>query len=77
MRLDGNVYESTMDALSALYPKRVGGCYLIDHYTLTVVHDRLLVKTEGRTVLSSSSSRSTGREHSGGVKERPWNKGIR
>ena len=33
MRLDGDFYESTMDALSALYPKlSVGGYVIIDDY---------------------------------------------
>lgn len=33
MRLDGDLYESTMDALSALYPKlSVGGYAIIDDY---------------------------------------------
>jgi cephalosporin hydroxylase len=34
MRLDGDLYESTMDALTALYPKlSVGGYAIIDDYT--------------------------------------------
>ena len=33
MRLDGDMYESTMDALTALYPKlSVGGYVIIDDY---------------------------------------------
>jgi O-methyltransferase len=33
MRLDGDLYESTMDALSALYPKlSVGGFVIVDDY---------------------------------------------
>ena len=35
MRLDGDLYESTMDALHALYPKlSVGGYVIIDDYAL-------------------------------------------
>ena len=33
MRLDGDMYESTMDALSSLYPKlSAGGYVIIDDY---------------------------------------------
>jgi hypothetical protein len=33
MRLDGDMYESTMDALVALYPKlSLGGYVLVDDY---------------------------------------------
>jgi hypothetical protein len=33
MRLDGDLYESTMDALEALYPKlSIGGYVIIDDY---------------------------------------------
>lgn len=44
MRLDGDMYESTMDALNNLYPKlSVGGYVIIDDYTLKgcyqAVHD--------------------------------------
>lgn len=44
MRLDGDMYESTMDALINLYPKlSVGGYVIIDDYTLKgcyqAVHD--------------------------------------
>lgn len=35
LRLDGDLYESTMDALSSLYPKlSVGGYLIIDDYSL-------------------------------------------
>ncbi|MFF2041412.1 alpha/beta fold hydrolase [Kitasatospora sp. NPDC058170] len=44
MRLDGDLYESTMDALTNLYPKlSVGGFVIVDDYLITVcqeaVHD--------------------------------------
>lgn len=33
LRLDGDLYESTMDALTALYPRvSVGGCVIVDDY---------------------------------------------
>ncbi len=35
LRLDGDLYESTMDALTSLYPKlSVGGFVIIDDYTI-------------------------------------------
>ncbi|OGB86232.1 macrocin O-methyltransferase [candidate division TM6 bacterium RIFCSPHIGHO2_12_FULL_38_8] len=44
MRLDGDLYESTMDALTNLYPKlSIGGFVIIDDYMIpccaTAVHD--------------------------------------
>ncbi|MFG2825497.1 alpha/beta fold hydrolase [Kitasatospora sp. NPDC048365] len=44
MRLDGDLYESTMDALTSLYPKlSVGGFVIVDDYLIKVcaeaVHD--------------------------------------
>jgi predicted O-methyltransferase YrrM len=44
IRLDGDMYESTMDALTALYPKLSSGGYLIvDDYALSgckqAIHD--------------------------------------
>jgi len=46
VRLDGDLYESTMDALNALYPKlSPGGFVVVDDYALrssrTAVHDYL------------------------------------
>lgn len=39
LRLDGDLYESTMDALSALYPKLEGGGYVIvDDYSIPTCH---------------------------------------
>ena len=33
MRLDGDLYESTIEALENFYPKRsIGGCVLVDDY---------------------------------------------
>ena len=44
LRLDGDMYESTMDAISALYPKlSVGGFVIVDDYFLegckAAIHD--------------------------------------
>jgi len=46
VRLDGDLYESTMDALNALYPKlSPGGFVVVDDYAMrssrTAVHDYL------------------------------------
>ena len=49
LRLDGDLYESTMDALSNLYPKlSVGGFTIIDDYSIgacaKAVHDYRAIK---------------------------------
>jgi len=55
IRLDGDLYESTMDALKALYPRlSPGGFVVVDDYALrssrTAVHDYLALSGETVTL---------------------------
>lgn len=50
LRLDGDLYESTMDALTALYPKlSIGGFVIIDDYGIPSEGCRLAVHDYRRT----------------------------
>jgi hypothetical protein len=67
LRLDGDLYDSTYDALDALYPRlSVGGYIIVDDYgwveeCRTAVHD-YLTRTASRSPSSASTTkRCTGR----------------
>ena len=66
LRLDGDLYESTIQALDGLYHKlSVGGFVIVDDYGNVPLAGRLCTISEPNMVSPTRSSRSTGAGFSG------------